>query len=117
MDNPSVTCTRCESPLGPNNLSALAPCPSCGTPIEAEVFPAMFRPIAAAVRGENVVIEGESSCFYHPQKKAVVPCDVCGRFLCALCDIELNDQHLCPGCLQSGQKKGQLVDVERSRTL
>ena len=63
------------------------------------------------------MVEGEASCFYHPTKKAVLPCESCGRFLCAICDVELNGQHLCPGCLASGKKKGKLKQLENRRTL
>ncbi|MGC3991484.1 MAG: hypothetical protein QM796_17720 [Chthoniobacteraceae bacterium] len=40
----------------------------------------------------------------------------CGRFLCALCDLELNGQHLCPSCLASGKKKGKIRNLENERT-
>ena len=65
----------------------------------------------------RLVTEGEASCFYHPNKKAVLPCEACGRFLCALCDVELNGQHLCPACLASGQKKGKLSNLDNRRVL
>jgi hypothetical protein len=35
----------------------------------------------------------------------------------ALCDVELNEQHLCPACLESGQKKGKLKSLENQRVL
>jgi hypothetical protein len=82
-----------------------------------EVFPAFFQPSASGHAGDPIVMEQEASCFYHPQKKAVVPCDHCGRFLCALCDVELNHQHLCPNCLQSGKKKGKLKSLDNHRVL
>jgi len=63
------------------------------------------------------MVEGESSCFYHPQKKAAVPCDACGRFLCALCDCEVKGQHLCPACLESGQRKKSIQGMEDVRML
>jgi hypothetical protein len=81
------------------------------------LFPAFFRSTHLGSAGETIVIEGEAGCFFHPEKKAVVPCAECGRFLCALCDLELNGRHLCPGCLESGQRKGKLVELERRRTL
>jgi hypothetical protein len=62
------------------------------------------------------MVEGESGCFYHPQKRAVVPCDLCGRFLCAVCDLEFGGQHMCPQCLDSGAKRGRLQSLERQRT-
>lgn len=60
--------------------------------------------------------EGESACFYHPEKRAVVPCDQCGRFLCALCNIELDGRHYCPACLETARDKGKIQALERSRT-
>jgi hypothetical protein len=114
----TLHCPRCQVPL-PVEFAGkedLAPCPGCGALLQAEVFPALFRPPALVNAGEKVMIEGEASCFYHPRKKAVVPCESCGRFLCALCDIELNDQHLCPSCLETGRKKGKLVNLQNQRT-
>ena len=72
---------------------------------------------AAGSTGDKVILDNEASCFYHPRKKAVVPCDSCGRFLCALCDVELHNQHLCPNCLESGKKKGKLKHLDNQRTL
>ncbi len=62
-------------------------------------------------------MDDQASCFYHSQKKAVIPCDNCGRFLCALCDVELGGKHLCPACLETGKKKGRIIDLERHRVL
>jgi len=45
----------------------------------------------------------------------VTHCDVSGRFLCALCDVEFNGQHVCPACLQSSKQKGRLPQLESSR--
>ncbi len=47
----------------------------------------------------------------------MLPCDACGRFLCALCDVELNGRHLCPACLETGRKKGHLTHLDNRRTL
>jgi hypothetical protein len=114
-----VGCTKCRAPLPPvlYNLAELRPCPNCGAAVQVEVFPAALRSAGPGSAGEAVLIEGEASCFYHPAKKAVVPCESCGRFLCAICDIELSGQHLCPACLESGRKKGRLQQLENRRTL
>ena len=80
-------------------------------------LPALLRRIAPGREAEAVLIEGESSCFYHAQKKAIVPCDACGRFLCALCDCEVKGRHLCPNCLEAGQKKKNLEGLETVRIL
>ena len=46
-----------------------------------------------------------------------MPCDECGRFLCDLCDIELDGKHLCPACFQSGLSSNKLENVETRRTM
>src|SRR5262249_55900822 len=51
------------------------------------------------------------------QKKAVVTCDCCGRFLCALCDVDFNGRHLCPNCLQASPALAQIPSLEKQRVL
>src|SRR5437870_464361 len=119
MTASSLLCTKCKAPLPETliNRPELTPCPSCAAPLQVEVFPALFRPVVTGRDGEAVLVEGESTCFYHPQKKAVLPCEGCGRFLCALCDCELHGQHFCPACLEVGRKKGRIKSLENQRTL
>lgn len=114
-----VGCTKCRAPLPPAlyNLADLRRCPACAAHVQVEVFPAALRPAGPGSAGEAVLIDGEASCFYHPAKKAVVPCANCGRFLCAVCDVDLGGQHLCPGCVESGKRKGRLQQLENRRTL
>jgi len=113
-----VSCTKCHAPIPPGayNTPDLVPCPSCHVPIKIEVYPAFFRGLRVGRPGETLT-DDQASCFYHPQKKAVVPCDHCGRFLCALCDVEMGDKHLCPTCLGTGKKKGKIINLERHRVL
>jgi hypothetical protein len=113
-----VSCTRCHTPISAEyyNSSDLIPCPSCHVPIRIDVFPAFYRGFRPGIEGETLV-DDQASCFYHPQKKAVIPCDHCGRFLCALCDVEMGDKHLCPACLETGKKKGRIVNLDRHRLL
>ena len=114
-----IACTKCRAPLPPAlyNVPDMRPCPACGAPVKVEVFPAALRPPGPGSTGEAVLVEGEASCFYHPAKKAVVPCESCGRFLCAVCDVELNGAHLCAACVESGKKKGRLKHLDNRRTL
>ncbi|HLH55184.1 MAG TPA: hypothetical protein VKY92_16380 [Verrucomicrobiae bacterium] len=114
-----VECPSCKAPLAEPllNQPELVPCPSCRGLIHADVFPAIHRELATGSSGEALVIETEAGCFYHPQKKAVTPCDGCGRFLCALCDCELHGEHFCPTCLETGRKKGKIKRLEQERTL
>lgn len=118
MAAPLVTCPKCRAILDETafNQPGLVPCPGCQAGLQVAVFPALFR-TAAPVTGAERAAENESTCFYHPQKKALLPCEGCGRFLCGLCDVELNGQHLCPACIESGQKKGRLKNLENRRVL
>jgi hypothetical protein len=119
MQATRIACTKCMEPLPGNifNLPGLAPCPGCGQGLQVEVFPALFQGFAPGQTGEAIMEESESSCFYHPQKKAVLPCDACGRFLCALCDCELDGQHICPSCLETGKRKGKIKSLQNHRVL
>jgi hypothetical protein len=117
----AFACPKCSAPWPATaaELALLTACPACGKAARVTAFPALFRPAAttAAKPAEQVLSEGEASCFYHPAKRAVVPCGGCGRFLCALCDVKLGDRSLCPSCIEAGRTKGRLTELEPSRTL
>lgn len=117
MNSAPVQCPACRAWLmeGIFNQHRFIPCPTCAVPLQVDIFPALFRKIDAGRAGDAVMVEGESSCFYHPQKKAVLPCDGCGRFLCALCDCQLDGQHFCPTCLETGKTKGKIKSLENQR--
>ncbi len=119
MSSSLLLCPRCKTALTESvlNQPELIPCPVCAVPLQVQVFPALFRQATAGRDGEAVLMETESACFYHPQKKAVLPCEGCGRFLCALCDCELHGQHFCPACLEVGRKKRKIKSLENERTL
>jgi hypothetical protein len=112
-----IFCSQCREPVsaGFYNRRDLVPCPSCRAPIQIDVFPAFYRGLQPGKAGETLLDE-QASCFFHPQKKAAIPCDHCGRFLCALCDVELNGKHLCPVCLEKGEK-GKILSLDRHRPL
>src|SRR6185436_3479825 len=114
-----ASCPKCHGSLPGElcNSSELVRCRACDSAILVEVFPAAFQTPQAGVIAEPVVEEGVASCFYHQQKKAVTHCEACGRFLCSLCDVDFGGRHLCPGCLQTGRKKGKIAGLDTSRTL
>lgn len=114
-----IRCTKCTAPLPAEllNSQSLSPCPSCGALLRADVFPAVFNSLSKGASGEMLLSDDEAGCFYHPNKRAVVSCSSCGRFLCSLCDIEFNDQHLCPACLSTGKEKRKIQGLENHRVL
>jgi hypothetical protein len=91
-------------------------CPACRKPLEVIPFPALGRPSVAGAVAEAAVSPDDATCFFHASKRAVVPCDGCGRFLCALCDLPIHGIHLCPPCLEAGRQKRTVASMQRSRT-
>lgn len=114
-----ITCTHCAEPLAPGtyNTAQFTPCLSCGIPVRVEVFPALTRKIESGQDGEKLLLDDEAGCYYHPDKKAVVPCSSCGRFLCSLCDLELDGRHLCASCLEAGARTKSIKNLENRRVL
>ena len=113
-----LNCTRCNAPLSKEaaNTKSLVSCASCSSRLRVDVFPAINRPLPPGQAGATLQVDKEAGCFYHPRKKAVVPCAACGRFLCALCDVSLNGQHLCPVCLEKGRTQHKIKNLENHRT-
>ena len=113
-----LSCTACraslslEAPAGPGSVR----CPRCRAALEISVFPALYRPLAAGRPGEALHTDQESACFYHPNKRATVPCESCGRFLCALCDLDFNGTHYCAPCLEAARGRGTFPRLENQRT-
>lgn len=93
-----IGCPSCQAPLPTAVLGApgFEDCTSCRTPLRLRLFPAAFRERAAA--SGAIAAPDDATCFFHPGKRAAVPCDACGRYLCPLCDLELAGQHHCPEC-------------------
>lgn len=117
MGEPLFRCHRCrvELPETVEALRSLRGCPACQAGVEVAVFPGWERKATAAPEAQLTVEAGEATCFFHASRRAVVPCDHCGRFLCALCDFPLDGRHWCPGCLEASAKKNQVESLERSR--
>jgi hypothetical protein len=114
----TLNCGGCSWPLPPEswNRESGGACPGCGWRIQALVFPAI-RGTRAGDLPEAVAAATEASCFFHPASRAAVPCDACGRFLCHLCDLDINGRHLCPGCFEKGVATQKLETLETRRTM
>jgi len=119
MTPAALPCPACGAPLPWAAIDAAQPiaCGACGARVEAVAFPALLREPPAASPAEAVMEPDQSTCYYHPGKAAVVPCDGCGRFLCSLCDFPLGGRHLCPGCLEAAAGSQDRTRLERRRTL
>lgn len=114
----AIGCPVCTRALPPDtwNLTYETYCPTCRTPVNVLVFPALLREEGGAIP-QLAVEGGEATCFYHARKKAAVPCDQCGRFLCSLCQVELSGQNWCPSCIELHRRQGKLATLDSRRTL
>jgi hypothetical protein len=115
----ALACTKCNTPVPPEfvNADEWLECRACSSALKLEIFPAFFRPIQKGSVGEALLIDTQASCYYHPQKQAAVVCGGCGRYICSLCDVEYESQHLCAPCLETSQKKGKIKSLESRRVL
>lgn len=114
----AICCGECSWPVPPGlwNRQEGVHCPGCRRRLGIAAFPAVAKTRAGA-SPQAIAADTEASCFYHTASRAVVPCEECGRFLCSLCDLEIDGKHLCPVCLKSGLAANRLENVETRRTL
>lgn len=113
-----ITCTKCSNPAS-HAIGAPTPvtCPRCNSPLLVEAFPRLLSGVAEEHRAEPITSGDQASCYYHPENRAEVPCDGCGRYLCAVCDLKLDDRHLCPSCLEHDRGTGLSHRLLRDRVL
>ena len=100
-----------SSPIGPGAFA----CPSCGgdfEPIETEwqSCPYCQKRLAISVwpvvrqnTNATAALSDQATCFFHPDKVFQACCRWCGRFVCALCDLQLGAEHVCPTCFERGR--------------
>jgi hypothetical protein len=114
----AIACAACSAPVPPEfwNREEGVRCRGCGETVRAAVFPAIANSemgaAPTALQGET-----EASCFFHPQSRAAHACQECGRFLCALCDLEVEDRHICPRCFESGLSAHEIETAEPRRVM
>ncbi len=110
-------CSYCESQLPTEDWSSdqYNHCPGCDTGTKVAVFPMLIDKVTTTSTARDI-IAGESSCFYHTEKQAVLSCSTCGRFLCTLCDLGIDGKHICPDCLSSGKRKKTINILENRFT-
>ena len=105
---------------GSSNLPAAAgtiACPNCNgevTPLETEtgwhscpycqkVLQFRLWPVAHHNSSAVAAMADQATCFFHPEKAFQACCQRCGRFVCALCDLQLGAEHVCPTCFERGR--------------
>jgi hypothetical protein len=114
----NIQCGACSWPLPAESWNRESPvaCPGCGTPGRVLAFPAIVRvPVGAAP--EALGGDTEASCFYHSRNRAASPCEECGRFLCRLCELDVDGRRICPGCFAAGVRGRKIQEVETKRTM
>jgi DNA-directed RNA polymerase subunit RPC12/RpoP len=114
-----LSCTKCWALLDISTVhsSAVLNCPACASAIDVSIFPSFFRGTQTAAAGELSATEDLASCFYHTTKRASVACSRCGKFLCALCSLEVSSEVWCPACLSNGATEKRVPALETRRTL
>jgi hypothetical protein len=115
-----ITCPRCTQPLPDwllrdSHISSI--CPQCQSALEVYSFPALYRSSDKVDLSLLELAEGEACCYEHSSKKAMSLCSNCGRFLCALCEVHLGSEILCPDCIDRQKAKTLKDSLETHRTL
>jgi hypothetical protein len=100
----TVACPGCGGNVAPIG-AGWQRCPYCEKRLQIRLWPvARHRTNAAAAMPD------QATCFFHPEKAFQTCCQRCGRFVCALCDLQLGAEHVCPTCFERGRAETRLGD-------
>ena len=93
-----VACPSCGADLTPMETpSGWQSCLYCEKRLQIRVWPVVRQNISAVA-----AFSDQATCFFHPDKAFQACCQRCGRFMCALCDLQLGAEHVCPTCFERG---------------
>jgi hypothetical protein len=92
----AVTCPHCSADIPAD--SGWQSCPYCQKPLQVRVWPVVRQNSSVAI-----ALSDQATCFFHPDKAFQACCQRCGRFVCALCDLQLGAEHVCPTCFERGR--------------
>lgn len=110
-----LSCPRCHQDVPSAGFApALLTCPYCGLPMAVLVGRAAAQ--MRAMRPETAV-GGAATCFFHAENAATVACAQCGRFVCALCDLEMEGLHRCPLCLTAARQAASVASLRERDVL
>ena len=109
-----LSCPKCQQPLAPESLAADSEtmCPKCRVLLRAAIFPRFWQTPADPSARAAPAGEGEAACFFHPENRASISCESCGRFICSVCEFTLGTRHLCPSCLGAGLTARKLPEAK-----
>jgi hypothetical protein len=95
----SVICPGCSGEVAPvEGKSGWQTCPYCQRPLQIRVWGSVQQNTDA-----SAALTDQATCFFHPDKAFQACCQRCGRFVCALCDLQLGAEHVCPACFERGR--------------
>ena len=92
----AVLCPHCSADIPAD--SGWQSCPYCNKWLQIRVWPVVHQNSNAAP-----ALSDQATCFFHPDKAFKACCQRCGRFVCALCDLQLGAEHVCPTCFERGR--------------
>jgi hypothetical protein len=93
----AVACPSCAGDVVPTEIGWQT-CSYCEKRLQIHVWPVVRQNTNAAT-----ALSDQATCFFHPDKAFQVCCRRCGRFVCALCDLQLGAEHVCPICFERGR--------------
>jgi hypothetical protein len=91
-----VPCPSCAGDVVPVETGWQS-CPYCEKRMQIRIWPIIRQNTNAAT-----ALSDQATCFFHPDKAFQACCQRCGRFVCALCDLQLGAEHVCPACFERG---------------
>jgi hypothetical protein len=95
----TVICPSCNGDVAPvETKTAWQSCPYCQKQLQIRVWSVARQNTNAAA-----ALSDQATCFFHPDKAFQACCQRCGRFVCALCDLQLGSEHVCPSCFERGR--------------
>jgi len=92
----AVTCPHCSVDIPAD--SQWQSCPHCQKWLQIRIWP-----IVRQNTNSVSALSDQATCFFHPDKAFQACCQRCGRFVCALCDLQLGAEHVCPTCFERGR--------------
>jgi hypothetical protein len=95
----TVMCPNCNGDVVPlETQTGWQGCPFCQTRLQIRLWRALRQNTRAAAATPD-----QATCFFHPDRAFQACCQQCGRFVCALCDLQLGEEHVCPTCFERGR--------------